>query len=63
MTWRTGAKFQALLNQANLLPNFSIANYVKFLVFNFLERVNKGELKVSKYQLLKPDRSCYTIIS
>ena len=63
MTWRTGAKFQALLNLANLLPNFSIANYVKFLVFNFLERVNKGELKVSKYQLLKPDRSCYTIIS
>ena len=43
--WRTRAKFQTLLN---LVPysNYSITNYVKFPVFHFFERVNKGESRM-----------------
>ena len=40
--WRTGAKFQALFNLA-ACSNYSTTNYVKFPVF---QRVNKGELKM-----------------
>ena len=43
--WRTGAKFQALFNLA-ACSNYSVTNYVKFPVFKFFERVNKGELKM-----------------
>ena len=43
--WTTGAKFQALFNFATC-SNYSITNYVKFPVFHFFERVNKGELKM-----------------
>ena len=50
--WRTGAKFQALFNLATC-SNYSVTNCVKFPVFPFFERVNKGELKmvnISFYQ-------------
>ena len=43
--WRTGAKFQALLDLATG-SSYSITNYVKFPVFHFCESVNKGELKM-----------------
>ena len=43
--WKTGAKFQALFNLATC-SNYSITNYVKFPVFHFFERVNKGGLKM-----------------
>ena len=42
--WRTGAKFQTLFNLATC-SNYSITNYVKFSVFHFFERGNKGNLK------------------
>ena len=43
--------FQAFFSVANCL-NYPITNYVKFPVFKFFERVNKGELKMVniKYQ-------------
>ena len=43
--WRTGAKFQALFNLATC-SSYLIINYDKFPMFHFLERVNKGELKM-----------------
>ena len=45
MIWRAGAKFQALFNLATC-SNYSITNCVKFPVFHFFERVNKGEIKI-----------------
>ena len=42
--WRTGAEFQTLFN-LETSSNYSITSYVKFPVFHFSERVNKGELK------------------
>ena len=41
----TGARFKALFNLANC-SNYSITNYVKIPVFNFFEKVNKGQLKL-----------------
>ena len=43
--WKTGAKFQAPFNLATC-TNYSVTNYVKFPVFHFFERVNKGEFKM-----------------
>ena len=61
--WWTGSKFQTLFILATC-SNFSIANYVKFPVFHFVEGVNKGELTmVYKYQLIKNDKSRYIVIS
>ena len=45
--WRTGAKFQDLFNLATC-SSYSIASYVKILVFHFFEKVNKGQLKQLK---------------
>ena len=45
MIWRTGAKFQSLFNLATYF-NHSITNYVKSPVFDFFEKVIKGELKM-----------------
>ena len=42
--WRTGTEFQALFNLATC-SSYSLTNYVKFLVFHFFKRVNKGEWK------------------
>ena len=44
--WRTGVKFQALFNLATC-SNYSITTYVKYPLFHFFERVNKGELKTT----------------
>ena len=41
--WRTAVKFQTIFNLATCF-SYSITNSVKFTVFNFFERVNKGEL-------------------
>ena len=43
--WRTGATFQGLFNLSTC-SNYSKTYYVKFPVFHFFERVNKGELKM-----------------
>ena len=43
--WRAGTKLQALFNLATC-SNHSITCYVKFLVFHFYERANKGEFKM-----------------
>ena len=43
--WRTGANFQAFFNLATC-SNYSVTSYVKFLVFHYFERVNKGESNV-----------------
>ena len=43
--WKTGDTFQALFN-LETCSNYSIPNYVKFLLFHFCERVNKRELKM-----------------
>ena len=45
--WRTGFKFQVF---SHLLTssNDSVMNYVKFPVFHFFEKVNKGHLKMEK---------------
>ena len=45
MIWMTGTKFQSLFNEATC-SNYSITDYVKFPVFHFFERKNKGELKM-----------------
>ena len=42
--WATGAEFQTLFNWATC-SKYLITNYVKFPVFYFFKRVNKGELK------------------
>ena len=47
--WRTGAKFQAFFS----LATCSINNYGKFLVFHFLERINKREIKMVNIKYLK----------
>ena len=60
--WRTENKFQALFSIATC-SNYSITNYVKFTMFHFFERVNKGELKIVNIKLLKFDRSRYFVIS
>ena len=41
----TGAKFQVLFNLATC-SNYSITNHVKIPVFHFMEKVNKGQLKM-----------------
>ena len=43
--WWTGAKFQTLFSLA-ACSNFSITSYVKFPVFHFFEKTNKGELRM-----------------
>ena len=59
--WKTGAKFQAPLNLATSFI-YSITYYVKFTVFQFFERVNKGELKIVNI-ILKIDRSSCILMS
>ena len=48
---KTNEQFQALFNLTTC-SNYSITNYVKIPVFHFLEKVNKGQLKMvnSSYQ-------------
>ena len=43
---RTGAKFEAFFNLATC-SNYSITNYIKIPVFDFFEKVNKGQLKMA----------------
>ena len=45
MICRTGAKFQIFFNLVTC-SSYSVTTYVKFSVFHFFERVNKGELKM-----------------
>ena len=44
--WRTGTKLQVLFNLA-ACSNDSVNNNVKIQVFHFLEKVNKGHLKMA----------------
>ena len=46
--WRTGVRFKVLFNLVTC-PNYSITNYVKISVFHFFEKVNKGHLKIVKF--------------
>ena len=43
--WRTGAKSQVLFSLATY-SNYSTTNYAKIPVFQFFEKVNKGQLKM-----------------
>ena len=45
MIWRTGAKFKTFSNLVTCF-NYSINNHVKFPLFHFFQRMNKGELKM-----------------
>ena len=45
--WRTGAKFQAILNLPTNSSYSKASNYVKFPVFCFFEMMIKGELKIN----------------
>ena len=43
--WRTGANSQVLFNLATC-SNYSITNYIKIPLFNFIEKVNKGHFEM-----------------
>ena len=61
-TWRTGANFQAYFSLGTC-SNYSITTYIKYPLFHFFWKGQKGRIKNGKHQVQKIDRSRYIFIS